>query len=164
MQTWPIRIRQNPTERRTPRLLGAPTAVAGAPRLGLRCTGLRAAVHGMCGISSVAAGQETVPTRHHAMHQASRRDRLDLELAARGSGGVGWAAKAEGIWRGRGGQAGVEGGVQRLRWRLIFAYSHFGTETVKSRMGAVGMWGNYCRASARPTASTSSGRGRRRAR
>jgi hypothetical protein len=25
-----------------------------------------------------------------------------------------------------------------------FAYSHVGTETVKGRMGAVGLWGDYC--------------------
>ena len=39
----------------------------------------------------------------------------------------------------------------RQEWRTAFntyagdfAYSHVCTETVKGRMGAVGMWGDYC--------------------
>jgi hypothetical protein len=45
----------------------------------------------------------------------------------------------------------AEGEVGRQAWKASFnsyagdfAYSHVGTETVKKRMGAVGMWGDYC--------------------
>ena len=44
-----------------------------------------------------------------------------------------------------------EGEEGRQEWKAAFnsyagdfAYSHVGTETVKNRMGAVGMWGDYC--------------------
>ena len=46
----------------------------------------------------------------------------------------------------------AEGGEGRLAWKAQFnayagdfAYSHVGTETVRNRMGAVGMWGDYCK-------------------
>ena len=45
----------------------------------------------------------------------------------------------------------AEGEEGRQAWKAQFnayagdfAYSHVGTETVKGRMGAVGMWGDYC--------------------
>ena len=45
----------------------------------------------------------------------------------------------------------AEGEEGRQEWKAQFnayagefAYSHVGTETVKNRMGAVGMWGDYC--------------------
>ena len=46
----------------------------------------------------------------------------------------------------------AEGEEGRLAWKAQFnayagdfAYSHVGTETVRNRMGAVGMWGDYCK-------------------
>ena len=48
-------------------------------------------------------------------------------------------------------KAFAEGEEGRKEWKAAFnsyagdfAYSHVGTETVKGRMGAVGMWGDYC--------------------
>ena len=45
----------------------------------------------------------------------------------------------------------AEGEEGRKEWKAAFnafagdfAYSHVGTETIQSRMGAVGMWGDYC--------------------
>ena len=45
----------------------------------------------------------------------------------------------------------AEGEEGRQAWKAHFnayagdfAYSHVATETVKGRMGAVGMWGDYC--------------------
>ena len=80
-------------------------------------------------------GEGEVSTRHQ-----------DRPEAARGVHGVGGRAKAEGICGGRGGHK--EG---RQEWKAKFnsyagdfAYSHVCTETVKGRMGAVGMWGDYC--------------------
>ena len=65
--------------------------------------------------------------------------------------------------------AGEEG---RQAWKAQFnafsgdfAYSHVGAETVKRRMGSVGMWGDYCeREGHGATASLSTGSGRVRAR
>ena len=45
----------------------------------------------------------------------------------------------------------ADGDEGRMEWKAAFnsyagdfAYSHVGAETVKGRMGAVGMWGDYC--------------------